>query len=100
MPAAAVCGKERPKRFPSHAAPEMRITASATSSATASRQALRPEPEYHDIHMPRNSSAGFICAFFAATMGFALIWLMIGQFARQPASPVRATALLDAGGEA
>ena len=38
------------------------------------RQALRPEPEYHDIHMPRNSSAGFICAFFAATMGFALIW--------------------------
>jgi len=38
------------------------------------RQALGPEPEYHDIHMPRNSSAGFICAFFAATMGFALIW--------------------------
>jgi cytochrome o ubiquinol oxidase subunit 1 len=38
------------------------------------RQALRPEPDYHDIHMPRNSSAGFICAFFAATMGFALIW--------------------------
>ena len=38
------------------------------------RQALRPEPEYHDIHMPRNSSAGFICAFFSATMGFALIW--------------------------
>ena len=38
------------------------------------RQALRPEPEYHDIHMPRNSSAGFICAFFSTTMGFALIW--------------------------
>jgi len=38
------------------------------------RRALLPEPEYHDIHMPRNSSAGFICAFFAATMGFALIW--------------------------
>jgi cytochrome o ubiquinol oxidase subunit 1 len=38
------------------------------------RQTLHPEPEYHDIHMPRNSSAGFICAFFAATMGFALIW--------------------------
>ncbi len=33
-------------------------------------------------------------------VGFALIWLMIGQFARQPASPVRTTALLDAGGEA
>jgi cytochrome o ubiquinol oxidase subunit 1 len=38
------------------------------------QQALRPEPDYHDIHMPRNSPAGFICAFFAATMGFALIW--------------------------
>ena len=38
------------------------------------RQALRPEPDYHDIHMPRNSSAGFICALFAATMGFSLIW--------------------------
>ena len=38
------------------------------------RQALRPEPEYHDIHMPRNSPAGFICAFFATIMGFALIW--------------------------
>jgi cytochrome o ubiquinol oxidase subunit 1 len=38
------------------------------------RQALSPEPEYHDIHMPRNSAAGFICACFAATMGFALIW--------------------------
>ena len=38
------------------------------------RQALSPEPEYHDIHMPRNSSAGFICAFFSVTMGFALIW--------------------------
>jgi len=37
------------------------------------RRALQPEPDYHDIHMPRNSSAGFICAFFAATMGFALI---------------------------
>ena len=38
------------------------------------RQALRPEPEYHDIEMPRNSAAGFICAFFATIMGFALIW--------------------------
>jgi cytochrome o ubiquinol oxidase subunit 1 len=38
------------------------------------RQALRPEPEYTDIHMPRNSPVGFICAFFATIMGFALIW--------------------------
>jgi cytochrome o ubiquinol oxidase subunit 1 len=38
------------------------------------RQALRLEPEYHDIYMPRNSSAGFICAFFSVIMGFALIW--------------------------
>ncbi|MEO7116984.1 MAG: cytochrome o ubiquinol oxidase subunit I [Caldimonas sp.] len=38
------------------------------------QQTLRPEPEYHDIHMPRNSPVGFICAFFATIMGFALIW--------------------------
>ena len=37
-------------------------------------QALRPEPDYKDIHMPRNSPVGFICAFFATLMGFALIW--------------------------
>jgi cytochrome o ubiquinol oxidase subunit 1 len=36
--------------------------------------ALRAEPEYHDIEMPRNSPTGFICAFFATTLGFALIW--------------------------
>jgi cytochrome o ubiquinol oxidase subunit 1 len=39
------------------------------------QQTLRPEPEeYADIHMPRNSPVGFICAFFATIMGFALIW--------------------------
>ena len=27
-----------------------------------------------DIEIPRNSPTGFICAFFATTMGFALIW--------------------------
>jgi cytochrome o ubiquinol oxidase subunit 1 len=37
-------------------------------------QQLRPEPDYKDIHMPRNSPVGFICAFFATIMGFALIW--------------------------
>jgi cytochrome o ubiquinol oxidase subunit 1 len=32
------------------------------------------EPDYRDLHMPRNSATGFICAFFATIMGFALIW--------------------------
>jgi cytochrome o ubiquinol oxidase subunit 1 len=36
--------------------------------------ALRDEPEYHEIEMPRNSPTGFICAFFATIMGFSLIW--------------------------
>ena len=41
----------------------------------AIRQAkLREEPEYAAIEMPRNSPTGFICAFFATFMGFALIW--------------------------
>jgi cytochrome o ubiquinol oxidase subunit 1 len=35
---------------------------------------LREEPDYEDIEMPRNSPTGFICAFFATIMGFALIW--------------------------
>jgi cytochrome o ubiquinol oxidase subunit 1 len=29
---------------------------------------------YSDIDMPRNSPTGFVCAFFATIMGFALIW--------------------------
>ncbi len=32
------------------------------------------EREYRDIEMPRNSPTGFVCAFFATVMGFALIW--------------------------
>ncbi|WP_158924283.1 cytochrome o ubiquinol oxidase subunit I [Acidisphaera sp. S103] len=32
------------------------------------------EPDYEAIEMPRNSPTGFICAFFASIMGFALIW--------------------------
>ncbi len=35
---------------------------------------LGEEPAYADIAMPRNSPTGFICAFFAVFMGFALIW--------------------------
>ena len=32
------------------------------------------DPVYEDIELPRNSPTGFICAFFATFMGFALIW--------------------------
>jgi cytochrome o ubiquinol oxidase subunit 1 len=35
---------------------------------------LSEERGYTDIEMPRNSATGFICAFFATFMGFALIW--------------------------
>ena len=35
---------------------------------------LGEEPAYEDIEMPRNSPTGFICAFFATILGFALIW--------------------------
>jgi cytochrome o ubiquinol oxidase subunit 1 len=35
---------------------------------------LRDEPQYGPIEVPRNSPTGFICAFFATIMGFALIW--------------------------
>ena len=31
-------------------------------------------PNYRDIHLPRNSATGIVCAFFATLMGFALIW--------------------------
>ena len=32
------------------------------------------EPEYEAIEVPRNSATGFMCAFFATFMGFAMIW--------------------------
>ncbi len=35
---------------------------------------LSEEPAYADVEMPRNSPTGFVCAFFATIMGFALIW--------------------------
>jgi cytochrome o ubiquinol oxidase subunit 1 len=35
---------------------------------------IRDEPDYAEIEMPRNSPTGFVCAFFATFMGFALIW--------------------------
>ena len=38
------------------------------------RARLDDEPRYEDIEVPRNSATGFVCAFFATFMGFALIW--------------------------
>lgn len=38
------------------------------------QRGLDEEPEYRDIEIPRNSATGFVCAFFATIMGFALIW--------------------------
>ena len=32
------------------------------------------EPRYEEVEMPRNSATGFVCAFFATFMGFAMIW--------------------------
>ena len=38
------------------------------------REGGAKELEYKPIGMPRNSPTGFVCAFFASVMGFALIW--------------------------
>ena len=35
---------------------------------------LSKEPAYTDVELPRNTATGFVCAFFATLMGFALIW--------------------------
>ncbi len=35
---------------------------------------LRAEPAYKNLELPRNTPVGFVCAFFATTVGFALIW--------------------------
>jgi cytochrome o ubiquinol oxidase subunit I len=41
----------------------------------ALEQAHLPEaPAYEAIEIPRNSPTGFVCAFFATVLGFALIW--------------------------
>jgi cytochrome o ubiquinol oxidase subunit I len=37
-------------------------------------QTMGDEPAYEDIELPLNSPTGFVCAFFATFMGFALIW--------------------------
>jgi len=33
-----------------------------------------PEPQYKDVHMPRNTGTGFIIAVFAGLFGFGLVW--------------------------
>jgi cytochrome o ubiquinol oxidase subunit 1 len=40
----------------------------------AREESSRQEPDYKAIEMPRNSPTGFVCAFFATVMGFAMIW--------------------------
>jgi cytochrome o ubiquinol oxidase subunit 1 len=46
----------------------------AREEAARGNAAPVPEPRYGEIEVPRNSPTGFICAFFATFMGFALIW--------------------------
>ena len=45
-----------------------------SQKALARQKATMEEPHYEAIEMPRNSPTGFICAFFATVVGFALIW--------------------------
>jgi cytochrome o ubiquinol oxidase subunit I len=44
------------------------------SQKALAKQQAATEPHYQPIEMPRNSPTGFVCAFFATVMGFALIW--------------------------
>jgi len=46
----------------------------AIKSRAKQQDLEKNEPHYEDIEMPRNSPTGFVCAFFATVMGFALIW--------------------------
>jgi cytochrome o ubiquinol oxidase subunit I len=45
-----------------------------TKQRAIRQQVLADEPVYTDIDLPRNSATGFVCAFFATFLGFALIW--------------------------
>jgi cytochrome o ubiquinol oxidase subunit I len=38
------------------------------------RHELKAEPHYEGIEMPRNTPTGFVTAFFATLVGFAMIW--------------------------
>jgi cytochrome o ubiquinol oxidase subunit 1 len=45
-----------------------------TKQRALRQHVLADEPTYTDIELPRNSATGFVCAFFASFLGFALIW--------------------------
>ena len=45
-----------------------------TKQRALRQHVLEDEPAYADIELPRNSATGFVCAFFATFLGFALIW--------------------------
>ena len=45
-----------------------------TKQRALRQHVLEEEPAYADIELPRNSPTGFVCAFFATFLGFALIW--------------------------
>jgi len=45
-----------------------------TKQRALRQHVLAEEPAYADIKLPRNSATGFVCAFFATFLGFALIW--------------------------
>jgi cytochrome o ubiquinol oxidase subunit I len=45
-----------------------------TKERALEQHVLGDEPAYHDIELPRNSATGFVCAFFATFLGFAMIW--------------------------
>ena len=45
-----------------------------TKQRALRQHVLEDEPAYAGIELPRNSATGFVCAFFATFLGFALIW--------------------------
>ena len=56
--------------------PEVETDEPYWTAKERARQAhqLEPEPAYGAIEMPRNTPTGFVCAFFATILGFAMIW--------------------------
>jgi cytochrome o ubiquinol oxidase subunit I len=46
----------------------------AVKERAHAQHALPETPRYEAIAVPRNSPTGFVCAFFATLIGFALIW--------------------------
>jgi cytochrome o ubiquinol oxidase subunit 1 len=63
-----------PPAFNFAIAPEVSGADAWWSMKQSPRAAANAAPRYVAIEMPRNSPTGFICAFFATLMGFALIW--------------------------